>query len=99
MKKNIKAETELNEEQLQNITGGCVQCVSDLTKVPRRLETAQNLLSQSEVARAANDRRRANSLNASANAQLRQAQILLDRVAARGHRPPVPDLNLPAPRN
>jgi bacteriocin-like protein len=99
MEKNLQIEIELSEEQLQEITGGCVKCASDLKKFPQKLAIAQNQISLSEAAKANNNNWVAAGLQNLANLRLNEADALLDNVAARGHRPPVPNLNLPAPRN
>ena len=35
MEENTKAELHLSEEQLQDITGGCGQCLKDMTQIAR----------------------------------------------------------------
>ena len=84
---------ELSEEQLGEISGGCAECQRDMRKVIALQRSAQRLLSESDEAVG----RRVGALKGAASTKLRAAQGYLNRIAARGHIPAVPDLNLPAP--
>ena len=100
MEEDSTREPELSEEQLREISGGCVACGGDKSAI---LHTKRIVAQVRAHAEAASDR--GNYALAQVHTRLadEQAAIVLaaqERIMARGHghvldRPYVPDLNLP----
>ncbi len=100
IEKNVKIEIELSEEHLQDITGGCAQCLADLTRVRRIQGVATSLMQAAEEKAQLGQltgRSGALALHRRAQGSLQRTQTLLDGVRTR-HQEPVPDLNLPPPQ-
>jgi hypothetical protein len=88
MEENTKTEqhlNDLNEEQLQEVTGACAECVTDLTHVVSHQNFARTNTDLSEAATHSAAINTATQHLKLADIQARKAQILMDRVAARGH--------------
>lgn len=83
MEKNAKTDLQLSEEQLQEITGGCAQCVADVSHATHRLTIAKGYAKISNTAAAKGkdttlyDKLRNGHVNAAIN--------LMEGVSARGH--------------
>jgi ribosomal protein L17 len=97
MKTNAKIEQDLNEEQLQAITGACNQCLFDLEAAKGVQNTADSLITAAERETNDGNTKVAKRLLTLARGKTAQAQRLLDQVAARGHdlspHANLPDLN------
>jgi NAD(P)H-hydrate repair Nnr-like enzyme with NAD(P)H-hydrate epimerase domain len=91
MKENAQTEEQLlEEEQLQAVTGGCGDCVGDRLNAARHLNSAAQHEALSLQPGLLPEQRQA-FINQATDAH-REAQILLDRVAARHperHRDPM----------
>jgi hypothetical protein len=85
MKKHIKTELQLNQKQLQEITGGCAQCVTDISQAGRHQTFANSYTNLSQTATTygkANEAKRYLNL---ARGHFQAARTLLQKVADRGH--------------
>jgi hypothetical protein len=96
MEKSIKMEQDLSEEQLQEITGGCAECLADLHAAKVSQNNARGRINSSGETKNINKHNGAMTRIAQAKVFLKTAQTLMDGVAAR-HREPLPDLNFPLP--
>lgn len=94
MRKNSKEELQLSEEQQQEITGGCAQCLADLAVVANRQARANGLMNAADTATEVGGSHGALQLHNQAQTHLQRAQNLLEEVITR-HQGSVPDLNHP----
>jgi len=83
MEENTKTELQLSEEQMQEITGACAQCVADVSQATHRLTIARGYAQISVNAAAkGKDTTLYNNLR---NGHVNAAINLLEGIAARGH--------------
>ncbi len=96
MEKNVKTEIELSEEHLQEITGGCAQCLADLRTAAHLQNRARGSIEGANAAAQIGKiggNTGALALHNRAQTYMQQARNLLGRVRTRHE--PVPDLNHP----
>ena len=87
MENNGKTELELNEEQLQDITGGCAQCDADNAQVRIQHATANRHIEQAaeqDLIGTQRSKQKARGLRNAAADAINVAQTYLNRIAARG---------------
>ncbi len=96
MEKHVKTELHLSEEHLQAITGGCAQCVADLEKAAVHQHYANfynNKTTQAEMMKIGSSTpeeaqkytRLQDTYDGLTALHAKAADVLIDRVAARGH--------------
>jgi hypothetical protein len=95
MDEQARSEGELSEEQLREISGGCGQCLKDLSTANRLQRAADGYLKKVINAVEDGKYRVAQGYLKSARGTAKRAQGYLDEVRARGHA--LPDLNQPLP--
>ena len=83
MENDRRTEQQLDEEQLQEITGGCAQCLADLAKAKTAQWVANALTSKSRDAADEGNLKKAQSLFNAAKGQSQRAGTLLRGVTHR----------------
>jgi hypothetical protein len=97
MEKSIKMEQDLNEEQLQDITGACAQCIKDMQDIQRSLRRAEGQLIAATKTTQIHGQSGATALHRSANANMQRADNFMYGIVAR--HPSIPsDLSVPPPK-
>ncbi len=83
MEKNVQTELQLGEEQLQEIAGGCAQCMADLAKATSHQDFASAYVRLSESSAEHGLISSATGFLNDAQYHAQKAQTLLNTVAAR----------------